>query len=872
MKTNLYKDNITLIVKESDIFRVQHDILDSDYKGIKITTLNRFIQSFSSLKTNWTIKYQIQQAFKSIIHELHYFKSSALSSEFIEECLTFLNELHFYNIQINELPTHTPTYQELKKLLEIIYSNQTKASIQKEILNNLPSFTDIYIDIQYPSFKEKQMIDILVNKGAICIQKEKTSPIYEYYHANNARCEIEAIAQQIIKNKTDINQIMIAYCDSKYNEMISSVFNRYQIPIHMNQMKSSSLSFKCIALLEFSLNPNSSTFLNCLTQGCFKNVEKLIEVQNIYPYNYNENYPDLKNISFKTDIFSNTEINQFIELIDQAQIQKENIIHYCNQLVNYSTFKELFICIDEILRNNIHEEEISILYKIQTIFRESLPYLNEKEDLNLMIDEIRKIKQSIQTKRYNAIHVIPYSQINTLLPTTYLCGATQTSFNEFNPLSGIFDETYVSYIQGYPTLMERYEHGHNTLVNKIKYGNKIIVSYPQSDYLGKNFEVALDIENILNMNSKEFPLIKQKEIEEKISNLSMNDASNIYTKNHIIRGSISSLEKYVGCPYAYFLRYGCHIKEPIESGFNVQKIGTLNHYVLETLVNRYSKEYTKASLEEIIQLIDLCIQDMKMVFPHLSFDIIQNRLIENMKLNLFILDDMEKASFMTPTYCEYKWNRDIPMEDTTLRLVGFVDRIDVAPTTFRIIDYKSSQKKLEKEKVFSGQQLQLCTYLMQIKDELKLRPLGGFYYSFMNSKFELPYQKILRSKKLLESISKEMIEKEVIKKNRLQGWIFDDNVEIMDDTGTHVLGVSNSKNKGIYARNVYQLDEISESIIEMMKIIVSNILSGNIQCEPNEAACLFCKYRPICRFNGSYTEKKQLVELPACMRKDDKDE
>ena len=37
--------------------------------------------------------------------------------------------------------------------------------------------------------------------------------------------------------KQDINQIMIAYSDSKYNELIASVFNRYQIPIHLNQMK-----------------------------------------------------------------------------------------------------------------------------------------------------------------------------------------------------------------------------------------------------------------------------------------------------------------------------------------------------------------------------------------------------------------------------------------------------------------------------------------------------------------------------------------------------------------------------------------------------------------------------------------------------------
>ena len=109
----------------------------------------------------------------------------------------------------------------------------------------------------------------------------------------------------------------------------------------------------------------------------------------------------------------------------------------------------------------------------------------------------------------------------------------------------------------------------------------------------------------------------------------------------------------------------------------------------------------------------------------------------------------------------------------------------------------------------------------------------------------------------------------MIRSNRLQGWIFDENVEIMDDDATHVTGLKNTKSKGIYASNVFKIDEISDCIQDMMKMIALNILSGDIRLEPNESACLFCKYRPICRFNGSYTEKKQLVELPPCMRKEE---
>lgn len=875
MKQNIYTDNTTLIVKETDIFQAQKKVLNLHLKGVKITTLHRFIQSYdSTLKTNWTVKYEIYQRFKEIIDELHYFKSSALSSTFIQECLSFLNNMHLYHITPDDLPTSSDTYKELKKILTSIYDIKTEASYHTMLLSQIHDLNDVYIDIKHPSFHEKFLIDALINKGAKTIQSIPQCPTYEYYHANNMRCEIESIAQMIISNEMNVSDIMIAYCDQKYASLIASVFDRYHLPIHMQAKKPSSISFKCVALLEFAFNPSFNTFHTCLTQGCFNHVDRLIEAQKIYPYNYNEAYPNIDAITLKSEIFSKHEINQLIQLIHEANIQKEAIYSDCDRLVHAKDSQEILICIDEILRKNMRntKEDTTAILQIQSLFRDALPYLNTNEDFNLLKEEIKSMKLTNTLKRWDAIHVIPYSQINDLSKITFICGTTQSSFNEFSPLQGIFDETYVENIHRFPSLMERYNYAHSILMNKCKNGNQVIFTYPQSDYLGKNFEAALDVDNLLAFKSTLMPLIQSYKNSEKIQMLTHKEAINLYTKNNSIRGSISSLEKYVGCPYAYFLKYGCRIAEPIESGFNVQKIGTLNHSVLEELVNNHSKNYTKDTFDEMVQIIDLNINDMKQVFPHLKFDFIRNRLIENMQLNLFILNDMENASSMTPTYCEYKWNRDIQIDNITLSLIGFVDRIDTAPTTFRVIDYKSSQKKLEKDKVFSGQQLQLCTYLMQIKDELNLRPLGGFYYSFMNSKFELPYQKISRKDKVVEEISKAAIEKEILKRSRLQGWIFDDNVEIMDDTATHVQGISNTKSKGIHARNVYNLDEVSDCIVEMMKIIVTNILSGNIQCEPNEAACMFCKYRPICRFNGSYTEKKQLVEFPSCMRKENENE
>ena len=872
METKKYKDDSIVIVAQGALRQTQKEILKQEAKGVEITTLNRFIQSLDKTNTiEWTLCYECYQRFKSIKDQLHYFKNTLLSSSFIDECLSFLDLLHFYEISLDELPCEKESDQELMIILKSIYDLKTRSICYKENLSSLGDLSNVYINIAHPTLIEEKYIQIFADHQAHVISKYQNKPAYEYYHANNPRCEIESIAQKIIYEEMDVNDVMIALCDPKGKTLLASVFDRYQIPYHLSLSKSSSYAFQAASLLEFALNPTPETFYECLTQSCFGDMSDLIKAQKIYPYAYDEAYPDLCKQRFHSDLFSEYEIKDLTRIIEKANLQKQQILPYCQRLLS-DDIPGIMIAADEILRL-FHASTLDFrnsLLKIQNLFKESLPYIKEKEDMRLLIDEIRKIRVNEADKRMNSVTVLPYSQINECLPITFICSATQNHFSSFTPMSGIFGENYVASIKKFPSLMTRYQRYHQSMLERILNGQRIIISYPLSDYVGKNFESSLDIEALLQKESIPYPLTQTSELKETILSLSENTAEQIYMKDHEIKGSVSSLEKYVGCPYAYFLRYGCHIKEPLEAGFNVQKIGTLNHAVLETLVGRYQKDYTKACVDEISEIIDLYMSDMKAVFPHIDFDLIRDRLIENMKMNLYILDEMEAHSSMTPKYCEYKWERIVPVNDTVnLHLVGYVDRIDTTSGTFRIMDYKSSSKRLQKDHVFSGQQLQLCTYLMQMKDGLKLRPLGGFYYSFQNGKLELPYQKLARRSKTIDTITQEAIQKEVVRANRLQGWIFDENVEIMDDDAAHVSGLKNTKSKGIYASSVFDIDEVSDCIQEMMKLIASQILSGDIRLEPNEAACLFCKYRPICRFNGSYTEKKQLVDLPPCMRKEE---
>lgn len=865
MKYESLKDFSTLITS-TPLRQVQKELLKTSFKGIRITSLFSYVLSLDPKEVNWTIRYEIYERFKSIQNEINIFRKNLLNSSFIEECVRFLEQMQAFDIASSELPEETPAQIELKKMISFIEDIPTQYAYLRENVETLDQdLSSLYLDIPYPDLFESFLIEKLVARGAHLLQNDTSSPNIEYYHAINARLEVEGIAQKIIN--MNLEDVLVAYSDASYLPLIKRVFDRYQIPLLTSATFPHSISYHVIALLKFAKNPDVKELNECLNQKCFGDCSDFLQAQALYPYPFDQTYPEFEESDLKGICFTSSEIQRIKNIIEKGNYQKKQCMPYLKQLTSADSIKDLFLCIDSIIRTfHNSEKDKKSIQQIQNLLKEALPYVHDLSDLDLLIDQLKKMRLTSSSFNLKGVLVTSLKDMTHPLPYTFVVGTSQSQLNPFTPLSGIFDETYVSMIPSFPPLDSRYKNAHQHLISKLSHGQHLILSYPQSDYQGKNLETSLIVDQLISQTSQPFDIRFSKEKTEIIQNL--NHPKTVYLQNNELKGSVSSLEKFVGCPYAYFLKYGCHLKEPLEEGFNIQKIGTLNHAILENLALKYGKDYVYQAKEEIKKILDINFEDMKRVFPHLNLQLIQNRMMESMERNLEILKDMEKHSYMQPTYCEYKWEKELPLDSETLHLVGYVDRVDTSPTAFCVLDYKSSFKKLEKDKFLSGQQLQLCTYLTVLNEQLSLRPLGGFYYSLQNPKIELPYQKLSRRSKEISCIDETAIQNEKQRIKRLQGWIFDENVEIMDDDGTHVVGISNTKSKGITARQVLNMGEISQCVYEMMRLIAQQILSGHIQCEPNEAACLFCKYSPICRFNGSFTEKKPLVETPSCMRKE----
>lgn len=110
-------------------------------------------------------------------------------------------------------------------------------------------------------------------------------------------------------------------------------------------------------------------------------------------------------------------------------------------------------------------------------------------------------------------------------------------------------------------------------------------------------------------------------------------------------------------------------------------------------------------------------------------------------------------------------------------------------------------------------------------------------------------------------IDEQSITKEQHRATRLNGWVMSDDLSNMDDEGSTIVGVKASS-KGVHASKVYDPKVLKVKIEEIMVAIVNQILSGKIECKPNEQACLFCKYHPICRFSGTPRKNEVLVSIP----------
>ncbi len=344
-----------------------------------------------------------------------------------------------------------------------------------------------------------------------------------------------------------------------------------------------------------------------------------------------------------------------------------------------------------------------------------------------------------------------------------------------------------------------------------------------------------------------------------------------------INATVSRLEQFAKCPFAFFVRYGLGLNEKQTSNYAVTDAGTFMHRILECFTSHIMENNIKwesITKEESDQIAfmsaETAIDEIMGKFPLMDKrqDFFMTRMKNAGAETAWTVVRHIQSGKMRPIAVEYKLKDNLtPFEVTTpqgnkLTLYGTVDRIDAFDNNFRIIDYKSSGKVLDLSEVYEGYMLQLFLYSAAIRK--KSGEAAGMFYLTLSTP-EIEYKK---------AGTPQEEEDALYLARQMSGFMVGDEkvAEIMDENyeKSKVIKVSAKDDvlKGdILTRSEYML--LEKQAVKNATMFGDRILKGEIAPSPcirgMGTSCTYCTFSAICGFetaNGTFRK-------PLNLKKDD---
>ena len=327
--------------------------------------------------------------------------------------------------------------------------------------------------------------------------------------------------------------------------------------------------------------------------------------------------------------------------------------------------------------------------------------------------------------------------------------------------------------------------------------------------------------------------------------------------------SISQLEQYFACPYAFFVKYGLRLKENKKATLSSLDIGTIVHKFVElfigdikSFVGLNDKEFDKKS-KEIFEktLEELKINSKKNVAVlNFIFD-------ESGRLAKYLFEEQQNSNFKNESGLnEFKFKGTnavgLKLEDgKVVSLEGVIDRIDKFGNYVRIIDYKTGEIDNNLSAIYYGKKIQLISYL-HAATKIQGSKVAGLFYFPIRSEFVKIEQKLKNNYKmkgfLLDDID--------VVKNMDIGLSYENpeslyvplkikTSEKVRETGEFEISHGNSNN---YLTEK-QFDSVREYNEKLCVQAITEILSGFIEPSPlqkltekTSAECSYCEFAGVC--------------------------
>lgn len=649
----------------------------------------------------------------------------------------------------------------------------------------------------------------------------------------------------------------------------------------------------------------SDNFINLLKLGLFNISDKKIDSLDNYVYSWN-----LEDKNFYEEFTYNPTGNKKnfssfdIEKLDSLNKIKDDVIspirtlleNVINESDKTQILRYFYMYLDcEGIMEKLFEKDSEGALKLVNVFNDMNNYLNSNASFSEIIEVLKNISfESDKTEVYQDTITISNSEDFVLegKKIVYFLGAT----NEFLPKEFKPSHLISSYDIDKDNLNELvldnknkwdYLFSHLILFNDVyvttpKLGNDLKLK-EASVMLNKVIKKDIEIAKIYDRKSmiKDYAIkLSNKKINKvcddyfcKINevnhhNLNLripsNTALKLYSKT--LNVSPSSIETYAKCPFYHFILYGLKLKVKEKYLFDSREVGTFVHYLLENVIKNDIDNIKEGNTYEIIKKYSLSyLKDNGKIMDNKTKYLIEELSKSTSNVINMIVSEQEKSRFK-PTFFELKIDDNstvtplsVKLLNGTLNINGIVDRVDTYQDDenfyYRIIDYKTGEKKFRLDEVLMGLNLQMLIYLLAIKNS----------HSFTDKKMIpsalLYYPALLKESKSSRGLTLEEKEKSVYDRLKMNG-IINSSGDVLDLFGEDLKCYTDSfvRDKLSFEK-VFSMDDINnvfEYMINTIKTIGNNILDGKISVSPVEDGCKYCKFSSICKFDKKIDKTRKI--------------
>lgn len=338
--------------------------------------------------------------------------------------------------------------------------------------------------------------------------------------------------------------------------------------------------------------------------------------------------------------------------------------------------------------------------------------------------------------------------------------------------------------------------------------------------------------------------------------------------------SPSRLESFSRCPFSHFVAYGLVPDERRLYEAAGREIGDLYHLVLMRLSRELTHEgrWQSINREESDLLVDRLIKSVEESYREGLFDAGGGERYRGERAGracrevAWTLISQMRSGAVEQSLFEQRFGRGCELapivQETsagTVYIEGKIDRLDILPgNRVKIIDYKTGRERFSKREAEAGYRLQLMVYLKAARGERR-RPAGVFYFLIGEPQADVSG---VSADKISEKISDEV-------KNffKLDGIMVNDADVIAGIAGdfeddSEVVPLKRRRDGAVWSRRKDFLlteDEfagLEQKVDRQVARICEEIVSGRIDIRPmragNAAACTFCRYKGICRFDTAF--------------------